>query len=525
MENLAQATSNTIEFWQERALKAEKLLEDALREITYLKAQVRLLTAKRFSSSSEKTSHIDQQKLEFVFNEVEATAEPSEPEPELVTVSEHKRAKSKGRKNLSLEGLPENVIEYRLSEEEEVCPCGNRRHVIGKEVSKELVVIPAKFYVNVHVQYVYACRSCETNPDSGQPAVVTAPKPKSAFPGSFASPSVVADVIEQKYVMGVPLYRQEQQWERRGISLSRQNMANWVMRAAENWFEPIYEKMKATLLGQDIIYADETTVQVLQEEGRKAESKSYMWLYRSGRYGPGIVLYEYQPSRAGEHPRQFLQGFKGYLLTDGYSGYNNLPGVTNVGCWAHARRGFSDASIAGGGKKKKPKALEGLEFCNRLFNIEKELRELTPEERYKERLLRSKPVLEEFSAWLHATKDVCLPQSHLGKAVQYCLNQWEALNGFLLDGRLEIDNNRSERSIKPFVISRKNFLFCNTPRGARASAITFSIVESAKENGLKPYEYIKYLLEQLPNATSSDLERFMPWSPEIPDYCRTQKKN
>ena len=164
MENLAQATSNTIEFWQERALKAEKLLENALREITYLKAQVRLLTAKRFSSSSEKTSHIDQQKLDFVFNEVEATAEPSEPEPELVTVSEHKRAKSKGRKNLSLEGLPENVIEYRLPEEEEVCPCGNRRHVIGKEVSKELVVIPAKFYVNVHVQYVYACRSCETNP-------------------------------------------------------------------------------------------------------------------------------------------------------------------------------------------------------------------------------------------------------------------------------------------------------------------------------------------------------------------------
>jgi len=187
----------------------------------------------------------------------------------------------------------------------------------------------------------------------------------------------------------------------------------------------------------------------------------------------------------------------------------------------HLTKGFSEAIIAAGGKDKNPKALEGLNFCNRLYDIERQLKDLAPEERYNERFLRSKPLLEAFSAWLHATKEQALPQSHLGKAIRYCLNHWEQLNGFLLDGRLEIDNNRSERSIKPFVISRKNFLFCNTPRGAKASAVIFSIVESAKENGLKPFEYINYLLTELPNQTSATLERFMPWSPDIPNHCRT----
>ena len=248
-----------------------------------------------------------------------------------------------------------------------------------------------------------------------------------------------------------------------------------------------------------------------------------MWLYRTGNVGPPIVLFEYQPSRSAEHLRDFLKGFKGYLVTDAYSGDNDIPDVTNVYCWAHARRGFDEAIKAAGKKANNSKAMEGLKFCNELFDIERNLKDLGPQERYEKRLLHSKPVLEAFLAWLKQVSEECVPQSHLGKAVSYCLKHWEFLNNFLLDGRLEIDNNRAERSIKPFVIGRKNFLFCITPRGAQASATTYSIVESAKENGLKPFEYLEYLFTELPNASADDLDSFLPWSPTIPDRCRTKK--
>lgn len=535
MKNTTNNSTATEYSWQERALQAEAKasqkqaqLEDAIKEMNYLKAQLRLLQAKRFGASSEKANKESKNQLKLfddAFNEAEVTAEPLAQEPELITVPEHQRKKKKGKRGTSLEGLPENIIEYHLPEEEMVCSCcGHERHVIGQETTRELVVVPAQVHVDVHVQNVYGCRHCEAHGDGSQPVVVKAPKPKRAFPGSIASPSVVAHVIEEKYVMGSPLYRQEQQWARRGVNISRQNMANWISHAAENWFEPVYERMKAELLAQDIIMADETTIQCLKEDGKKAESKSYMWLYRSGRYSPGIVLYEYQSSRGREHPRDFLKGFSGFLQTDGYAGYNNIPNVTNIGCLAHARRKFDEAIKAAGGKGKHPKACEGLDFCSRLYDIERELSLLEPEERYQERLKRSKPVLEAFSAWLHTTKEEVVVKSHLGLAIQYCLNQWAALNAFLLDGRLEIDNNRSERSIKPFVIARKNFLFVDNPRGAKASAITFSLIESAKENGLNPFEYLKYLLEQLPNATITELDNYLPWSKVLPEHCRTPKR-
>jgi transposase len=526
MMKTPETPTTTESMWEQRALEAETKLADVLSEMEYLKEQIRVLQHKRFGSSSEKTKGItDQMRLfDSMFNEVEATAEPFAPEPDLITVPEHKR-KKKIKRGSSLEGLPEETVEYHLPEEEMVCSCcGTTRHVINQEITKELVAVPAQLFVRAHVRNVYGCRSCEANGDGSQPVVVKAPKPNRAFPGSIASPSVVAHIIDEKYVMGVPLYRQEQQWLRRGVGLSRQNMSNWVQYAAQNWFQPIYDKMRETLLAESVIMADETSIQVLKEDGKAAESKSFMWVYRSGRYGPGIVLYEYQPSRAREHPKLFLQGFKGYLQSDGYAGYTGLPDVTNVGCWAHARRGFDEAIKAAGGKSKSPKALEGLDFCRQLYRIEKNLDDKTPEQRYEERLLRSKPVLQAFLAWLNTTKEESLPKTHLGKAITYCLNQWGPLNAFLLDGRLEIDNNRTERSIRPFVIARKNFLFCDTPGGAKSSAITFSIIESAKENGLKPYDYIEYLLEELPNASTKDLDKYMPWSDSIPEQCRSPKK-
>ena len=243
---------------------------------------------------------------------------------------------------------------------------------------------------------------------------------------------------------------------RLGVKISRQTLANWMIHGADRWLRPLYERMHEHLLKQDILYADETTLQVLREPGRSAESTSYLWLYRTGRAGPAIVIYDYQTTRASKHPRQFLSGFKGYLHVDGYAGYNGLPNITLVGCWAHARRKFDEALKALPTQQRNAAvaAKDGLEFCNQLFAIEREINEATAEERYKIRLERSRPVMEAFSAWLKQQSPKVLPKSAFGQAIKYCRNQWSKLEAFLRDGRLELDNNRSERSIKPFVIGR-----------------------------------------------------------------------
>ncbi|MCL6576925.1 IS66 family transposase, partial [Kyrpidia sp.] len=248
-----------------------------------------------------------------------------------------------------------------------------------------------------------------------------------------------------------------------------------------------------------------------------------------GRDGPPIVLFDYQQSRSREHPKRFLQGFKGYLHVDGYSGYHDLENVTLVGCWAHARRKFDEAlkTLPPSERKKPTAARIGLEYCNRLFKIERGLKDATPEERHAGRQTLSRPVLDAFLARLQEQSAQVIPKSVLGKAIAYCLNQWSKLVVFLEDGHLELDNNRSERSIKPFVIGRKNFLFANTPRGARASAITYSLVETAKENGLDPYLYLKYLFERLPNIQTDDpkaLGELLPWSDRLPDNIRRRGK-
>lgn len=258
-------------------------------------------------------------------------------------------------------------------------------------------------------------------------------------------------------------------------------------------------------------------------QGERRRRNPYMWLYRSGRDGPPIVLYDYQETRSAEHPRRFLAGFKGYLHVNGYAGYNELPEVKLVGCWAHARRKFGEAlkALPAGERSKPVAAREGLEYCNRLFALERGLKNAAPEERKRVRLEQSKPVLDAFLAWLRAQSDQVLPKSVLGQAVVYRLKQWEKLVAFLEDGHLEIDNNRSERSINPFVLGRKNWLFANTPRGAKASAITYSIVETAKENGLNPFAYLQYLFERLPNLEGDDaLDSLLPWSSSLPDTVR-----
>jgi transposase len=511
----------SVEELKARCEALEKQNAELIIRNRWLEEQVRLAKYKRFGSSSERTA--DNQL--HLFNEVEAESKDV-PEPPTTTIPEHqRRKKQKGAREIVLKDLPQETIEYHLPEEEQICSCcGGPLHVMGTETRQELKVIPAQIIVVNHVRDIYSCRHCEKNEETTP--IETVPMPAPPIPKSFASPSILAYIMSQKYVEGLPLYRQEHLWERFGVELSRQTMANWMIMVCDKWLLPVYEYMHEILITSDILYADETTLQVINEFGRDAHQKSYMWLYRTGREGPPIILFDYQPTRAAEHPAKFLAGFSGYLHTDGYEAYEKLTNITLVGCWSHARRYFAEALSVLPSKERTngtTASHQGLQFCNTLFAIESSLRNATPKERYEARIDKSAPLLIDFRKWLLIQQEEALPKSLLGKAVNYCLNQWHKLVNFLLDGRLELDNNRSERAIKPFVLGRKNWLFSYTSKGARSSAIAYSIVETAKENNLNPMNYLTYLFEKLPNIDITDktaLAELMPWSQTLPASCR-----
>jgi len=500
----------------------EQKLAELSAKLKWYEEQFRLAQHKRFGASSEKTNP-DQLELNL-FNEAEVLATPQGQEPEMEKVT-YERRKSTGKREADLSDLPVETLTYQPTECEQVCTCcGGSLHEMSTETRSEIAVVPPQIKVVRHVRQVYACRHCERH--ELQTPIVTAPMPRPVYPGSLASPSAMAYVMCGKYVDGLPLYRQEQQFARLGYTLSRQTMANWMIYGAEQWLLPVVEEMKRHLRKQDSLHADETTLQVLREPGKSAESTSYMWLYRTGRDTASAVIYDYQRTRGGEHPRDFLAGFRGYLHVDGYADYHKVNGVTLVGCWAHARRKYDEALKAAPEAKGNPGtvAAQGLAYCNQLYAIERKLKDSTPEERYNMREEQSRPVLEAYHAWLRQQRSRTMPKSLIGQAIAYSLNQWDKLTAFLKDGRLEIDNNRSERSIKPFVIGRKNWLFANTPRGAKASAAIYSVIETAKENGLHPFRYLTYLFEQLPQLPDlrepKVLEPFMPWSSSLPDTCR-----
>lgn len=522
--NMAKLLQDQNQQLEQRNAQLQMWVDQLEAKVKWYEEQIRLGKQKQYGSSSERTPPEQLQFTDLLVNEAEAEADPKREEPTVETIT-YQRRKEPGQREAKLQDLPVETIEYHLPAEEQVCPCCNGPlHAMSTEVRQELKVIPAEVKVVKHVRHVYSCRQCER--EATETPVITAPMPKPAAPGSLASPSALAFTMVQKYVMGLPLYRQEQQFAHLGVELSRQTLANWLLQAANTWLQPLYERMHTHLLPQPVLHADETTLQVLREDGRAAETQSYMWLYRTGRDGPPIVLYDYQKTRGGEHPRDFLAGFRGYLHVDGYPGYHKVAGATLVGCWAHARRKFDEALKALPDDKQKAAvtAREGLEFCNRLFVIERDIKDASPEERLKVRTERSRPVVDAFLAWLRTQRPRVLPKSTLGAAIAYCLNQWDKLVVFLQDERLELDNNRSERSIKPFVIGRKNWLFSNTPRGAKASATIYSVIETAKENGLNPLTYLTWLFEEMPQLADprdpAALDRLLPWSKTLPPECR-----
>lgn len=486
--------------------------------VSFYEEQFRISKHRQFGASSEKSEHESDQLS--LFNEVEVNADVFVAEPELVEIEKHYRKIRRSAGDRLPSDLPVEVVEHELPAEEQICPdCGGAMHVMGRETRRELKIIPAQVKVVEHKQCVYSCRHCESHSD--HTPILKANMPEPVIRGSYASPEAVAHIMTQKFVMGVPLYRQEQEWNRNGIMLSRQTMSNWLIRCAEDWLKPIYGRLHSHLCEREVIHGDETTMQVLHEQGKKAQSKSYMWLYRtSGDTDEPIVLYDYQPDRKAIHPETFLSGFKGYIHADGYEGYHSLPSnFIVVGCWAHARRKFDEALK--GLKKELQKgstAETGIWYCNLLFRLESKYAKYTAEERYEARMRYSLPLAEDFLLWANSVR--VLPKSLVGIAVSYFIGQWQYLKNVFLDGRLEFSNNRAERSIKPFVIGRKNWLFANTPNGASASSLIYSIIETAKENHLKPFDYLVFLLQNMPNATTGKLDDFLPWSVSIPASCR-----
>ena len=490
--------------------------------IKFYEEQFKLSQRRQFGSSSEQSP--DQLRFDNMFNEPEDQADPSLKEPTYEEIT-YTRKKRVGKREADLKDLPIERIDYELTESERACPdCGTYADDIGVTIRDEIKIIPAQVIHVQHAVHAYACGKCKKDLDKPTP-IIRADAPTPLISGSLASPSAVAYIASQKYVNGMPLYRIEKGLAYDGVTLARQTMSNWLIHCAQTYLVAIYSLLITFLLKQDIILADETSVQVICEPGRDAKAKSYEWMYRSGSYSKNpVVIYEYQETRNHEHPEKFLKSYEGYLCCDGYQAYHNLPSdIVVAGCWSHTRRYWEKAyDTLPTNKRDGSIAERGLVYCNLLFAFEHEYHGLSPDERYKKRLEFSKPVSDEFFDWV-GTLSV-LPKSLLGEAVVYALSQRKYLENIYLDGRLELSTNLAERSIKPFVMGRKAWLFSFTPNGAESSSILYSIAETAKANGLNPYQYFKFLLEMLPSSTSSNLEQLLPWSNTLPDICHVPNK-
>jgi transposase len=476
-------------------------------QIERLREQNALLIQRLFGRKSEQSSDPDSPQL-VMFNEAESLAEAA-PEAPADEVEEEAVAPTKRRgkrKPLPAE-LPRVEVVHELPEHELTCECGCRKQAIGEETSEQLEIIPMQVQVIRHIRKTYACKACESAP-------VTADKPAQLIEKSLASPSVLAMLLATKYADGIPLYRFEKMLSRHGIDIPRQTLGRWVIQCGEQ-LQPLLNLMRDRLLDSPVIHCDETRVQVLKEPDRAPSSQSWMWVQTGGPPDRPVILFDYSTSRAQEVPLRLLAGYRGYLMTDDYAGYNAVAaqaGVERLACWAHARRKFVEA------QKVQPKGKTGradiaLGMINKLYGIERGLKDANDEQRHHGRQQHSLPLLAQLKAWLDKTQPQVAAQNALGKAVNYLASNWSRLERYIEAGHLPIDNNAAERAIRPFVIGRKNWLFSDTPKGATASAQLYSLIETAKANGWEPYAWLRHVLERLPLINSVEgYEVLLPWS-------------
>jgi len=507
----------------------EGLPPQVIEYIESLKARIENLTEllilaqkARFGSSSEKARYVLSEGYEqdTLFNEAEVLAQEEEPEP--VTVEQHTRKPKRTKEELAKD-LPVVEVIIDIPEDERVCDiCEGELEVIGKElVRREVSVIPEQVYVTETYRLNYGCNDCLEETDEAN--IIKPEVPEPVIKRGLASPSSAAHVMYQKFVNGMPLYRQSKHMENFGVKIARSTLARWIIHTSLHWLLPLWLALKSLLLESPVILADETVVQVLKEPGKTPQSESRMWVYCTGNVErpPPIVLFEYQPSRAGEHPKAFLKiDHLFYLHTDGYAGYNGITNAVHCACFAHQRRKFEEAMPKNAPKDNKARI--GFEYCQKLFALEREFEKLSPERRLEKRIEKSKPVLDKFFEWVETVNP--LAGSKLAAAITYARNQKEPLSAILLDGRIELSTNRIENKIRPFACGRRAWLFADTVDGARASAVAYSIIETAQANGLNPYQYLLHLFTELPTVLTknpdADLSRFFPWADEVQEKCK-----
>lgn len=481
-----------------------------------------------FGQSSEKRRFIeDADQLSFIgriFNEAEVFAkEATKDELQEVGITGHSRKPKRTRAEL-LASLPVFEMLCDTKEKDRNCDaCGSETRYLGKEhVRDEIEIIPQKMHIIRYMRANYVCDECHKT--ENQAHIIKSPVPEPVIKHSLASPSAVAGVMYQKFVNSMPIARQEKDWAYQGVHVNRATLGSWVLKSTREHLFPLYDLMKEELLKAAVIAADETDVQVLKEKDKAPSSKSKMWVYRSidEEKSPPIILFEYQPGRSGSYAASFLKKFNGSLMTDAYAGYNAVAGVNHCFCWAHSRRYWHTAMPK---DKRGSKAKIGLDYCDKLFALEREWKELPSSERYLKRKEHAKPVLDEYFAWVESLE--ALAGSNLGKAAQYSLNNKEGLLGYLKDGAVELSNNKIEGNVRKFVIGRNNFIAVDTVAGAKASAVCYSMVITAQENGLNVYEYLKYLFQELPKRRKSKdpsiLENCLPWSISLPKECYMKK--
>lgn len=515
--------------------KQDKAIAELTENINRLMQMIRLSTHQKYGKSGDSVPQPEGVEQLCLFNEAEVTAQLGAPEPsfEEATAKAPRKPKQKGKRDQDFKNLKVTVIEHVLPEAEQVCPvCDGALHDMKIEVTRTLKLVPAHFEVEEHRRHVYTCRTCEKTQGEGDKIpFVRADMPNLPIPGSFATPELIAGIINSKYTNAMPLARIEREFDRTdSVRISRQNMSNWILQCSEAYFSRIHSHMRSTLLDKDVLHADETWVKVVQQDGRESTKKCYMWVYCSGAHDHPIVYYEFHDSRASESAKEFLKDYRGYLHTDGYEVYHRLdPEIKVVGCLAHIKRKFTDAIKALSPEEQKTTSCyRGQEYCDALFHIEKKYKDDPPEDRQEKRLTLLKPVMDAFLAWLKETKPQTVPKSPAYEAVNYALNQWQYFEKVLLDGRLELTNNLVERSIRPFTIGRKNWVTMKTDRGANDSAVVYSIIQTALANDLKVYEYLVYILKQMPNTNFDQypelIEKFVPWSKELPANCYKTKR-
>ena len=536
---------------QEKELRSQlAVLTDELKrtnqQMQVILEKWNLAQANRFGRSSEKMGYDTGtcQQLELAvmyaecFNEAEATGKetpPEEPDMEEVTVTAHKRKKHAGKREEDLKDLPhaEPVIST-LTEEELLEQLGPGYRQLKDEVYQRLEFHPSSFEVKEYHICVYVSADGKKFAKAKRPQA-------DLFRNSIATPSLLAGILNYKYVNALPVHRLAQDFKRSEVNISPQVMCNWVIKSSEIYFSLVYDWMKDVLLKQPVVQADETTLKV-NRDGRKAGSSSYMWVYITGEHddsGKKIVLYDYCRTRSTEHLREFLSSYKGILVSDGYQSYHTFSkeqSLTSAGCWTHCRRRFVNAIKAA--QKDLPEealknsiAYQALARISAIYKLDGSWKERTSEYRMEHRQRILKPLVDEYFDWVKEQIKTCnvLPKSETGEGLSYSINQEKYLRAFLDNRDIPIDNSACERAIRPFCVGRKNWNVIDTVEGAQASAIVYSIAETAKANNLKPYQYFEYLLTELPERISRkkdstfSLDDLMPWSPKLPMSCRKIK--